>query len=58
MQTITKLTTQIKDLVFDPEQPVMYSVESIRNKFKVLANQLGVENQMVNLKPTQVDLSF
>lgn len=58
MRTIGKLSTQIKDLVFDPSQPVMYSVESIRNKFKVLASQLGIENKMVALKPAQIDLSF
>lgn len=58
IKTIQALHVQIKELIFDPDQPIMYLVENVRNKFKVLASQLGVDNKIVTSLHGSGDLSF
>jgi len=48
--------TLIHNFEFDPEQPIMYQVETIRNKYQTLSHNLGI---LLSTKPTsQIDLSF
>ena len=57
-KSIQTLRSTIQEFVFDPEQAIMYTIDNIRNKFRLLATQCGMENPYSNNNSTGVDLSF
>lgn len=49
----------LKQFIFDPDRAMMYDVEKIRNKYKVISHQLGVVLSFQDgSSPLNQDLSF